>query len=125
VEQRNDRGGSATALAGRGSAPTRWCGSRSDLHWRRPRGKGATNYAVGLAGARIVEAVVHDEKLVMPVSSMLDNYAGISDVCLSMPSVVDRSGVQTVLPVPLSDAETEGLRRSADTVRAVIRKLGL
>ena len=89
------------------------------------RGKGATNYAVGLAGARIVEAVVHDEKLVMPVSSMLDNYAGISDVCLSMPSVVDRSGVQTVLPVPLSDAETEGLRRSADTVRAVIRKLGL
>ena len=89
------------------------------------RGKGATNYAVGLAAARIIEAVLYDEHQVLPVSSLLDGLAGIGDVCLSMPSVVDRAGVETVLPVPLSDEEAAGLRRSADTVRDVIRQLGL
>src|SRR6266545_2405190 len=89
------------------------------------RGKGATNYAVGLAAARIIEAVLYDERQVLPVSSLLDGFAGISDVCLSVPSVIDRAGVDTVLPVPLSDEEAAGLRRSAAAVRDVIRKLGL
>jgi len=89
------------------------------------RGKGATNYAVGLAAARIIEAVLYDERQVLPVSSLLDGFAGISDVCLSVPSVIDRAGVELVLPVPLSDEEAAGLRRSATTVRDVVRKLGL
>jgi L-lactate dehydrogenase len=89
------------------------------------RGKGATNYAVGLAAARIIEAVLYDERQVLPVSSLLDGFAGISDVCLSVPSVIDRAGVDTVLPVPLSAEEAAGLRRSAAAVRDVVRKLGL
>jgi L-lactate dehydrogenase len=89
------------------------------------RGKGATNYAVGLASARIIEAVLYDQRLVLPVSSLLDGQAGIGDVCLSLPSVVDRLGVDVVLPGPLSEEEASGLRRSADTVRGVIRRLGL
>jgi L-lactate dehydrogenase len=89
------------------------------------RGKGATNYAVGLAAARIIEAVLYDERQVLPVSSRLDGFAGISDVCLSVPSVIDRAGVDTVLPVPLSDEEATGLRRSAAAVRDVVRQLGL
>jgi L-lactate dehydrogenase len=89
------------------------------------RGKGATNYAVGLAAARIIEAVLYDQRQVLPVSSLLDGQAGIRDVCLSLPSVVDRLGVDTVLPGPLSAEEGEGLRRSADTVHGVIKSLGL
>ena len=89
------------------------------------RGKGATNYAVGLATARIVEAVLYDQRQVLPVSSLLDGQAGIRDVCLSLPSVVDRLGVDVVLPSPLSEEEAAGLRRSAGTVRGVIRRLGL
>lgn len=89
------------------------------------RGKGATNYAVGLAAARIIEAVLYDERQVLPVTSLLDGFAGISDVCLSVPSVIDRAGVDTVLPVPLSDEEAAGLRRSAAAVHDVVRKLGL
>jgi L-lactate dehydrogenase len=89
------------------------------------RGKGATNYAVGLAATRIIEAVLHDEHQVLAVSSLLGGIAGIDDVCLSLPSVVDRGGVETVLPSPLSEEELAGLRRSADTVRGVIRSLGL
>ncbi len=89
------------------------------------RGKGATNYAIGLAGARVVEAIIHDEKAVLPVTSLLDDYIGISDVCLSLPSIVGRAGVHTVLPVPLSGDEAAGLRQSADTVRGVIHEVGL
>jgi len=89
------------------------------------RGKGATNYAVGLASARIIEAVLYDQRMVLPVSSLLDGQAGIHDVCLSLPSVVDRLGVELVLPSPLSEGEVTGLRRSADMVKGVIRSLGL
>jgi L-lactate dehydrogenase len=106
--------------------------AREDIHRRVVgaageiiRGKGATNYAVGLAAARIVEAVLRDQRQVLPVSSLLDGQAGIHDVCLSLPSIVDRLGVELVLPSPLSEDEILGLRRSADTVRDVIKSLGL
>jgi L-lactate dehydrogenase len=89
------------------------------------RGKGATNYAIGLAAARIIEAVVQDEQRVLPVSTLLENYRGINDVCLSVPCVVARGGVDAVLDIPMSEAETDGLRRSADTVRSITQALGL
>ncbi|WP_239013895.1 L-lactate dehydrogenase [Archangium violaceum] len=88
------------------------------------QGKGATNYAIGLATAQILEAVLHDEQRVLPVSSRVEGYLGISDVCLSVPSIVNRGGVEAVLEVPLSDSEREGLKRSADTIRQTIRTLG-
>jgi L-lactate dehydrogenase len=87
-------------------------------------GKGATNYAIGLTGARILEAILRDEQAVLPVSSLQDG-EGLHDVCLSMPSFVGREGAGPILPVPLSDEERSGLQRSAETVRAVIRSLGL
>jgi L-lactate dehydrogenase len=89
------------------------------------RGKGYTSYAIALATARIIEAVLYNEHQVLPVSSLLTGYAGITDVCLSVPSVVGRAGVLRVLPVPLSEDEREGLQHSARTVRAVLDKLGL
>jgi L-lactate dehydrogenase len=89
------------------------------------RGKGATNYAIGLSSARIIEAVINDENRVLPVSSLLSGYQGIDDVCLSVPSLVNRRGVDAVLDIPLSPEEAEGLKRSADAVRAVAKSLGL
>jgi L-lactate dehydrogenase len=88
------------------------------------RGKGATNYAIGLATAQILEAVLNDEQRVLPVSSRLDGYLGISDVCMSVPSIVNRSGVEATLEIPMNEPERESLRRSADTIRNTIRTLG-
>ncbi len=88
-------------------------------------GKGATNYAVALAGSRIIEAVLKDERRILPVSSLLENYYGISDVCLSVPSVVGRGGVGERLEVPMSADELAGLRRSAESLRAVAHRFGL
>jgi L-lactate dehydrogenase len=88
-------------------------------------GKGFTNYAVSLATARIIESVLYDEHQVLPVSALIDDFIGIKDVCLSVPSVVNRNGVQRNLPVPLSACETEALQRSAEAVRTVIQRCGL
>jgi L-lactate dehydrogenase len=88
-------------------------------------GKGYTNYAVSLVTARIIESVLYDEHQVLPVSSLVEGFLGIRDVCLSVPSVVNRDGVQRTLPIPLSSAEAEALQRSAAAVRAVIRRFGL
>jgi len=92
--------------------------------YRIIEGKGATNYAIGLAGTQIVESILKDEHRVLPVSSLLDDYFGISDVCLSVPTVVGASGVGERLPVPMSPDELDGLRRSADAVREVARRFG-
>jgi len=88
-------------------------------------GKGATNYAVGLAAARIVGAILDDERAVLPVSALLRDRYGIDDVCLSLPAVVGREGVEPLPSVPLSEDELAGLRASAEAVRAVARAAGL
>lgn len=88
-------------------------------------GKGATSLAIGLAVSRILEAVLKDEHRVLPVTSRLEGVHGLSGVCLSMPSVVGRSGVERVLATPLDDDELDRLTASAATVRAVARDLGL
>lgn len=88
-------------------------------------GKGATSLAVGLAVSRILEAVLHDEHRVLPVTSRLDGVHGLSDVCLSMPSVVGRAGIESVLATPLSADELTQLTASAETVRTAARSLGL
>ena len=88
-------------------------------------GKGATNYAIGLSTAKILEALLHDENRILPVSSLLTDYGGgITDVCLSVPSIVNRTGVEIALPVPMNDAEHAGLRNSADRIKEAVRALG-
>lgn len=87
-------------------------------------GKGATNYAIGVSAGRILEAVLRDEHRVLPVSTMVDGYRSIDDVCLSVPSVVGASGIERQLQVPMTDHEVAGLRASADAIRAVARSLG-
>jgi L-lactate dehydrogenase len=88
-------------------------------------GKGFTNYAVSLATARIIKSVLYDEHQVLPVSSLIDDFIGIKDMCLSVPSVVNRNGVQRTLPVPLTSYEAEALQSSGEAVRTVIERCGL
>jgi L-lactate dehydrogenase len=88
-------------------------------------GKGATSLAIGLAVSRILEAALKDEHRVLPVSSLQSGASGVSGVCLSMPSVVGRRGVEQVLPTPLDDAERAALDVSARAVRDVCDRLHL
>ena len=76
-------------------------------------------------GIRVTESVLYDEHQVLPVSSLIDDFIGIKDMCLSVPSVVNRNGVQRTLPVPLTSYEAEALQSSGEAVRTVIERCGL
>lgn len=79
--------------------------------------KGATFYAVAAGLMRIVEAILRDQNTVLSVSSLVTDYYGISDVCLSLPTIVNRSGIEKVLHLELSDEEQAQLRHSADVLK--------
>nr|WP_274636043.1 L-lactate dehydrogenase [Microbacterium bovistercoris] len=81
------------------------------------RGKGATNYAIGLSSARIVEAILNDEHALMPVSTVLDGVQGVSGVALSVPSIVSASGAVPIRETSFSDRERELFARSAGALR--------
>jgi L-lactate dehydrogenase len=88
-------------------------------------GKGATNLAIGLSAARIVEAILGDQHRIMPVSTVQRGAFGISGVALSLQTIVAAEGAGTVLEVPVSADELNGLRGSATALRDVQRSLGL
>jgi len=84
------------------------------------RTKGATYFAVSLAVERIVGAILRDEHSVLTVSSHFDDFLGVHDVCLSLPAVLSRKGVDHVIWPDFSPDEREGLRRSAQALRSAI-----
>lgn len=92
--------------------------------YRIIEGKGATNYAIGLAASNIAAAVLGDESRVMTVSSLLDDWQGISDVCMAAPTIVGRMGAGRVLSPPLTERELEGLVKSAKNIRDSARQFG-
>ncbi|MDR3127866.1 MAG: L-lactate dehydrogenase [Bifidobacteriaceae bacterium] len=89
------------------------------------KGKGATNYAIALSCTEIVSAIVHDEKRIMPVSTRLQKYLGISDVCLSVPSILSRQGVDTRVNIPFSDDEKSLLVKSAQTLKKAFTNIAI
>jgi L-lactate dehydrogenase len=94
-----------------------------DAAYKVIQGKGATNYAIGLSVARIVEAILHDEHAVMPVSSVLQGFHGVDGVALSVPSIVSARGAVPVAGTPFSPSELGLFRRSADALSAVATSL--
>ena len=92
--------------------------------YRIIEGKGVTNYAVGLAVQRIIGAVLNDEQRVLTISPLLDDWHGISDVCMSVPTIVGRAGAGRRLELPLTPDELERLTASAERLREVARGLG-
>ena len=82
--------------------------------------KRATYYGVAMAVKRICEAIIRDEKSILPISSMMHGEFGIDDVVLSMPSIVGANGIETKVPISLSDEEKVNLKKSADTLRSIL-----
>ena len=82
--------------------------------------KGATYYGIAMSVRRVCEAIVRDEKSILPVSSVQHGSYGIQDVALSLPAVVGKDGVETIVPIALSDEEIAALQASAQTLKDVL-----
>ncbi|HUO10413.1 MAG TPA: lactate dehydrogenase [Phycisphaerae bacterium] len=81
--------------------------------------KGYTDFGAALATTMIVEAILHDSREVLPVSTRLTDYCGVSGVCLSVPAVVGRQGVIRTLPIRMNEEEAAAFRASAELMRGV------
>lgn len=87
--------------------------------------KGATYYGIAMSVKRICEAIVRDEKSILPVSRMMHNEYGVDEVVLSMPAIVGADGIETEVPISLSEEEEKLLQKSADTLKNIIKTLEL
>jgi L-lactate dehydrogenase len=84
--------------------------------------KGATFYAVAVAVRRVCETILRDEHSILTVSSLLTGEYGVEGVCLSLPAVVGRRGVERVIPLKLAPDEELLLRHCADVVRTMLAR---
>lgn len=82
--------------------------------------KRATYYGVAMAVRRICEAIMRNEKSVLPVSTVMHGEYGISDVALSMPAIVGSNGVERLVPISLDEEEKKKLQQSGATLREVL-----
>jgi L-lactate dehydrogenase len=87
--------------------------------------KGATYYGIASSLLRIVETILRDQSTVLTVSSLIQNQYGISDVCLSLPTIIDHGGIDKVLNLDLDADELAGLQHSASILKDMIRQLNL
>jgi L-lactate dehydrogenase len=86
-------------------------------------GKGATYYGIGSALARIVDAVLHDQRSILTVCAPTPDVAGVKDVTVALPRLVGGSGVIETFPQPLSGTEQTQLRASAQVIREALDEL--
>ena len=84
--------------------------------------KKATYFGVAMAVKRICEAIIRDEKSILPISSMMHGQYGIEGISLSMPAIVGKDGVETLVPIQLNKEETEKLQQSAKTLQDIINQ---
>ena len=87
--------------------------------------KKATYYGVAMAVRRICEAIIRDEKSVLPVSSIQHDTYGIEGVTLSMPAIVGKNGIEKQLAIKLNEKEQEALKKSAEALKEVLEDLDI
>ena len=87
--------------------------------------KGATSYAIGLGVTQIVQAILRDQHRVLTVSCLTHGLYGIEEVYLSLPAVVNRQGVGSIVQLALSPLEEQQLKHSAQVLHQAIEELEL
>lgn len=85
--------------------------------------KGATAFSVAAVLTRISEAFLKDEKTILTVSTLLNNYLGVDDIYLSVPTIVGENGVEKVLNIDLSDEEKDKFVSSAKIMKEYIDRI--
>ena len=91
--------------------------------WDIVQGKGCTEFGIGAAAAAVIKAILHDEKAVLPCSTLLDGPYGQHGVYASVPCILGAAGVEEVIELTLSRDEAEGFAKSCAIIREHCEKL--
>ncbi|WP_322798623.1 malate dehydrogenase [Thermoflexus sp.] len=84
---------------------------------------GSAYYAPGAAVAQMVEAILKDQKLIVPCSVYLQGEYGLHDICFGVPVKLGRKGVEQIIELPLTDEERAMLERSIQLIRSTMAAL--
>jgi len=87
--------------------------------------KGATYFAIALVLVRIAGSILRDENSVLTASALVEGYYDVSDICLSVPVILNRNGISKILTIELDESEIKKLQASAAVLKDVIRTLDL
>ena len=84
--------------------------------------KRATYYGIAMSVKRICEAIIRDEKSIIPISAMMNGAYDIDGIALSMPAIVGKDGFETHVPIQLNENETLNLQKSAITLKTILEQ---
>jgi malate dehydrogenase len=87
--------------------------------------KGATVYAPGNAIATMLESIIHNKKLVIPVSTLLEGEYGFYDLCIGVPVVIGANGVERIIELKLDSFEQDIFNKGIQSVKEAIKALPL
>lgn len=85
--------------------------------------KGATFYGIGVSLARITRAILNNEHAVLPLSVYLEGEYGQNDIYIGSPAIINQSGIDKIVEIPLNDSEKEKMTHSADTIRNHLKEV--
>ena len=85
--------------------------------------KGATNYAIALAVAKIVKSILMNQNSILTVSTYIESFEGIEDIYFSLPCVVNRNGIDKIIRPLLSIQENQALKKSAKVIKSYIDEI--
>ncbi|MBQ4231595.1 MAG: malate dehydrogenase, partial [Salinivirgaceae bacterium] len=80
-------------------------------------------YAPGAAGAFVVESIIHDQKKMIPCSVLLEGEYGESDLCIGVPVILGKNGIEKIVELDLNADEKAKFKASAESVRGNVKAL--
>ena len=118
------------AIANPSTIPTEYTHEEVETYVRKSGGKiisrkGCTVYGIGMTSTHIIKTLAGNSETSLTVSSLHEGEYGISDVCLSSLSLVDSTGVRSIITQKLSDDELKRMYESAEALKAVIKGAGI
>ena len=73
-------------------------------------------YAPGAAVSALVQAIACDQKKMFPCSAMLEGEYGLNDICIGVPAILGKDGLEKIVEIELDDAESNKIKESAEGV---------
>lgn len=118
------------SIASAYNVPTEYTREEVETYVKKSGGKiisrkGCTVYGIGMTATHIVKTLGGNAETALTVSTLHEGEYGISDVCLSSLTLIDSTGVRSILTQKLSDEEIKKMHESAEALKAVIRGVGL
>lgn len=82
--------------------------------------KGYTNFGIGLSTARVVKAILNNERAILPVSAYFEGEYGVEDIYTGIPAIVTENGVERIVELHITDEEKAQFHKSVDALREVL-----